>query len=72
MVVFRRVEGGLPPDRWYTAGRSVLETAFLNNDRLPQVDDPAVIREYFERLYRIALDLIATGKAREIERIMLS
>jgi CRISPR-associated endonuclease/helicase Cas3 len=41
-----------PPDRWYRAGRSVLESSFLNNDREPQIDDPADIKEYFERLYR--------------------
>jgi CRISPR-associated endonuclease/helicase Cas3 len=40
-----------PPDRWYKAGRSVLEASFLNNDREPQINNPADINEYFERLY---------------------
>jgi len=40
-----------PPDLWYKAGRDVLQTAFLNRDRNPRIDDPADIREYYERLY---------------------
>jgi CRISPR-associated endonuclease/helicase Cas3 len=40
-----------PPDRWYKAGRSVLETSFLNADREPRIDSPDDIKEYFERLY---------------------
>ncbi len=40
-----------PPDRWYLAGRSTLENHFLNAERLPQIDSPADIHEYFTRLY---------------------
>jgi CRISPR-associated endonuclease/helicase Cas3 len=50
--VFRSLEGTLPADRWYRAGRSVVETSFLSAGRVPQVDAPADIAEYFERLYR--------------------
>lgn len=52
VVVFRSAEGKLPPDRWYHAGRSVVETNFLAAGKLPRIDDPADIREYFTRLYR--------------------
>jgi CRISPR-associated endonuclease/helicase Cas3 len=52
VVVFRSVEGILPRDRWYRAGRTVLETSFLNAGREPGIDTPSDIREYFERLYR--------------------
>ncbi len=52
VMVFRSTEGRLPPDRWYKAGRAVLETSFLNNNREPRIDDPADTNEYFERLYR--------------------
>ena len=30
-----------PPDRWYKAGRTVLETSFLNAGREPRIDAPA-------------------------------
>ncbi len=57
VVVFRS-KGALlepkkyfPPDRWYKAGRSVLETSLLNAGRLPRIDDPNNITEYFTRLY---------------------
>jgi CRISPR-associated endonuclease/helicase Cas3 len=40
-----------PPDRWYLAGRSTLENHFLNAGRLPQIDLPGDIHEYFTRLY---------------------
>jgi hypothetical protein len=59
-MVFRSVEAKLPPDRWYRAGRSVVETSFLNTDREPRIDNPADIQEYFERLYRTG-DLDAEG-----------
>jgi CRISPR-associated endonuclease/helicase Cas3 len=51
VLVFRSVEGALPADRWYRAGRAVLESSFLNNGREPRIDHPADIAEYFERLY---------------------
>jgi CRISPR-associated endonuclease/helicase Cas3 len=50
--VFRSVEGALPPDRWYHAGRQVLEASFLNADRPPRLESPDDLKEYFERLYR--------------------
>jgi CRISPR-associated endonuclease/helicase Cas3 len=40
-----------PPDRWYQAGRSTLENNFLNAGRLPRIDAPADIAEYYTRLY---------------------
>jgi CRISPR-associated endonuclease/helicase Cas3 len=55
-----------PPDRWYKAGRSVLETSFLNAGREPRIDSPEDISEYFERLYRAGeLDGKKIQKARE-------
>jgi CRISPR-associated endonuclease/helicase Cas3 len=52
VVVFRSTGGGMPPDRWYRAGRQILEASFLNNARKPRIDHLADVREYFERLYR--------------------
>jgi CRISPR-associated endonuclease/helicase Cas3 len=47
----------MPPDRWYIAGRDTLETHFLAQGMSPQIDDPAVIQDYFSRLYHTgALD----------------
>lgn len=40
-----------PPDQWYKAGRSVVETNFLAAGREPRIDEPADIREYFTWLY---------------------
>ncbi len=40
-----------PPDEWYKAGKSTLENHFLNRGKLPQIDQPEDIREYFTRLY---------------------
>ena len=55
-----------PPDRWYTAGRTVLETSFLNAGREPRIDAPDDIQEYFERLYRTGdLDKMKIQAARE-------
>jgi len=39
-----------PRDPWYVLGRDVLETFFLGTGRLPSIDDPKVIKDYFERL----------------------
>jgi CRISPR-associated endonuclease/helicase Cas3 len=50
-----------PPDRWYKAGRSVLETDFLNAGREPRVDRPEDMKEYFERLYRAGQSLDEQG-----------
>jgi hypothetical protein len=63
--VFRSVEGQLPRgDRWYEAGRSTLETAFLNAGREPDISEPEDMLEYFRRL-------CATGTLdqREIEAL---
>ena len=40
-----------PSDRWYQAGRSTLENHFLQTGRLPQIDSPGDISEYYTRLY---------------------
>jgi CRISPR-associated endonuclease/helicase Cas3 len=40
-----------PPDRWYKAGTSTLENHFLKTGRLPQIDSPGDIAEYYTRLY---------------------
>jgi CRISPR-associated endonuclease/helicase Cas3 len=52
VLVFRSAEGRMPPDRWYHAGRGVVETSFLNAGREPRLEEPEDIREYFQRLYR--------------------
>jgi CRISPR-associated endonuclease/helicase Cas3 len=58
VVVFRSAAAAAepsryyPPDRWYKAGRSVLETSFLNAGWEPRIDAPEDMKEYFERLYR--------------------
>lgn len=49
--VFRSEKGSLPPDKWYKAGRSVLETIYLSAGKSPQPDDPALIHEYFKHLH---------------------
>ncbi len=49
--VFRSVDDAIPPDSWYRAGRDALLTQFLAREVWPQVDDPAVIQDYFHRLY---------------------
>ncbi len=51
VVVFRSAEGKIPPDHWYKAGRDTLSTHFLARGYVPQIDDPAIIREYYGRLY---------------------
>ncbi len=51
VLVFRSVNGKMPPDRWYNAGRDTLSTQFLARGIEPQIDDPVVIRDYFNRLY---------------------
>jgi CRISPR-associated endonuclease/helicase Cas3 len=59
VVVFRsaaaREKPGryFPKDPWYKGGRDVVETAFLKVGHEPEVDDPAAIREYFQRVYRL-------------------
>ncbi len=52
VVVFRSTDGGLPRgDRWYSAGRSTLESAFLADGREPDICSPQDMQEYFQRLY---------------------
>lgn len=55
VLVFRSEESQMPPDRWYNAGRDTLETSFLSRGIEPQLDDPAVIRDYFSRLYHTGM-----------------
>jgi CRISPR-associated endonuclease/helicase Cas3 len=40
-----------PPDAWYNAGRNTLVNSFLNANRLPRIDSPDDIHEYFTRLF---------------------
>ena len=40
-----------PADRWYIAGRDVLEQQFLNAGRSPRIDAPEDIREYYDFFY---------------------
>jgi CRISPR-associated endonuclease/helicase Cas3 len=40
-----------PQDPWYVLGRDVLEQFFLGTGRLPSVDDPDVINEYFDCVF---------------------
>jgi CRISPR-associated endonuclease/helicase Cas3 len=51
VVVFRSVEGKMPPDRWYKAGRDTVLNHFLARGVEPQIDDPETIQSYFGRLY---------------------
>ncbi len=51
VVVFRSVDGRLPPDRWYKAGRSVLEQDFLAAGNEPDIGRPEDLQDYFQRLY---------------------
>ncbi|MDP1562231.1 MAG: CRISPR-associated endonuclease Cas3'' [Pirellulaceae bacterium] len=57
VVVFRSQRGieepqkYFPPDAWYKAGRSTLENHFLNAGKLPQINQPADIDQYFTRLF---------------------
>lgn len=56
VVVFRSAAAAehpgryYPPDLWYKAGREIVET-FLAKGLTPEIDDPALISEYFQRLY---------------------
>jgi len=52
VIVFRSREGALPNDRWYRAGITTLEQAFLGTGREPDIGLPEHIQEYFRRLYR--------------------
>jgi CRISPR-associated endonuclease/helicase Cas3 len=66
VIVFRSMEGKEPNSAWYKAGRSVVETSFLNTGREPRIDTPADVAEYFERLYHTGdLDQKKIQSARE-------
>ena len=41
-----------PQDEWYTKGRGVLETDFLNDGYEPQIDSPEDIQKYYRKLYQ--------------------
>lgn len=52
VLVFRSIEGeNKIPKGWYRKGRDVLETQFLAANKHPEIDKPADILEYFNRLY---------------------
>jgi CRISPR-associated endonuclease/helicase Cas3 len=64
--VFRSAEGRMPPDRWYNAGRDKVEQILRAQGDGPRVDDPAAIRDYFDRLYYSGeLDAAALRRLRE-------
>ncbi len=50
VVVFRSVEGRLPKDRWYAAGRDVVENHFLARRQEPDVGGQKDMEDYFIRL----------------------
>lgn len=51
VLVFWSAEGKIPADRWYNAGRDTLQAIIAANNDGPPIDDPAVIADYFQRLY---------------------
>jgi CRISPR-associated endonuclease/helicase Cas3 len=51
VVIFRSPERSLPPDRWYRAGRQVVENNFLAAGREPRIDEPEDIADYYIQLY---------------------
>ena len=82
LIVFRSAAAAqqpgryFPRDMWYKGGRDVVENVFLRNNRKPEVDDPAAIEEYFQRVYRLGnLDkhridgLRVDLRFREVERL---
>jgi CRISPR-associated endonuclease/helicase Cas3 len=52
VVVFRSEEGGLPQCGWYDLGREKVEAVIKAKGDGPQIDDPAAIRDYYDRLFR--------------------
>jgi CRISPR-associated endonuclease/helicase Cas3 len=52
VVVFRSAEGKMPQDEWYTKGRALLESDFLNDGYEPRIDSVKDIDSYFRKLYR--------------------
>ncbi len=51
VVVFRSRDGSMPKSSWYQNGAAVVEQDFLAAGRLPQIDSPGDITEYYRRLY---------------------
>lgn len=49
--VFQSVDGKMPPDAWYNAGRITLQSIIKYHGDGPQIDDPIAIQDYFSRLY---------------------
>lgn len=60
VVVFRSTCGKMPQSSWYRNGAAVVEQDFLACGREPQIDLPAVMAEYYRRLYPTG-DLDAQG-----------
>lgn len=55
-----------PPDKWYKAGRSTLETNFIAAGNPPSIDRAEDIHEYFSRLYQLGtLDAEGIQQARQ-------
>jgi CRISPR-associated endonuclease/helicase Cas3 len=50
-IVFRSRDGRIPKDRWYQAGRDLVEMLARAKGRWPDIHDPADMRDYFQRLY---------------------
>ena len=50
VIVFCNVEDTSPPG-WYKQGKDIVQHYFLAAGREPCIDDPADLREYYERLY---------------------
>jgi CRISPR-associated endonuclease/helicase Cas3 len=70
VIVFRSAAAAenprryFPPDLWYKAGREIVES-FLASGLTPEIDDPLLINEYFQRLYSSGpLDQEQIGAAR--------
>jgi CRISPR-associated endonuclease/helicase Cas3 len=51
VIVFRSTDDGLPADGWYKLGRDKVESVFLAGGRVPRIDDPADIREYYRHMF---------------------
>jgi len=48
--VFQSVDGNLPPDSWYRSGTAIVANEFIKQGRLPCIDNPHDIAEYYRRL----------------------
>ena len=66
VVVIRSLDEKAIPGGWYKSGRDVLESHFLSRGALPAIDDPAVIRDYYGRLYYLkGADALDAPKIRD-------